>query len=204
MANGDQWTPTIQDPSLFQGIFEQVLGIPERGRDIYSGWLADKWQDAVNAWALATAPELADPLTEGGVTTQGWSGQPLDLSFEDWLNKVKGTAAMFGDPGKSANLLTRIQALDPTISRDLIDAGGTLGLKGASGALNWALQRDLQNRFGRLGGLGMYRQQVNQPAMRAYQLNEARRALTPEGMAPDQSETFLQRRIQALRDQFGF
>ena len=111
---------------------------------------------------------------------------------------------MFGDPGKSANLLTRIQALDPTISRDLIDAGGTLGLKGASGALNWALQRDLQNRFGRLGGLGMYRQQVNQPAMRAYQLNEARSALTPEGMAPDQSETFLQRRIQALRDQFGF
>lgn len=205
MANGDQFT--IQDPALFQGIYERALGIPERGRDIYSGWLANRWQDAVNQWALATTTALSDEVGgpgSGVLPETGYTGRAADLSFGDWLEKVKGTAAMFGDPGGSADLLTRVKRLDPTRARELVGEGGELTLKGATGALNYALQSDLQNRFGRLGGRGMFRSAINPAAARQYELDEARRQLTEEGMVPTPNETFLQQRIQALRNQYGF
>ena len=205
MANGDQFT--FQDPDLFQGIYERSLGIPERGRDIYSGWLANRWQDAVNQWALATTTALSDEVGgpgSGVLPETGYTGRAADLSFGDWLEKVKGTAAMFGDPAGSADLLTRVKRLDPTRARELVGEGGELTLKGATGALNYALQSDLQNRFGRLGGRGMFRSAINPAAARQYELDEARRQLTEEGMVPTPNETFLQQRIQALRNQYGF
>ena len=202
MANGDQFT--IQDPALFQGIYERALGIPERGRDIYSGWLANRWQDSVNQWALATTPALADAGPGGVLPETGYTGRAADLSFGDWLEKVKGTAAMFGDPAGSSDLLTRVQALAPGRARELVGEGGELNLKGATGALNYALQSDLQNRFGRLGGRGIFRSAINPAAARQYELDEARRQLTGEGMVPAPNETFLSQRIQALRNQYGF
>ena len=202
MANGDQFT--IQDPALFQGIYERALGIPERGRDIYSGWLANRWQDSVNQWALATTPALSDVGAGGVLPETGYTGRASDLSFGDWLEKVKGTAAMFGDPAGSSDLLTRVQALAPGRARELVGEGGELNLKGATGALNYALQSDLQNRFGRLGGRGIFRSAINPAAARQYELDEARRQLTGEGMVPAPNETFLSQRIQALRNQYGF
>ena len=202
MANGDQFT--IQDPALFQGIYERALGIPERGRDIYSGWLANRWQDSVNQWALATTPALSDVGAGGVLPETGYTGRASDLSFGDWLEKVKGTAAMFGDPAGSSDLLTRVQALAPGRARELVGEGGELNLKGATGALNNALQTHLQNRFGRLGGRGIFRSAINPAAARQYELDEARRQLTGEGMVPAPNETFLSQRIQALRNQYGF
>ena len=39
---------TPQDAQMFQNIYEQVLGIPTAGRDLYSSWLANRWQDAAS------------------------------------------------------------------------------------------------------------------------------------------------------------
>ena len=202
-------------PDLFQGIYEQVLGIPTAGRGQYSSWLADRWRDSVQQWALATTPELrqgyninaAIPLESG--TTTGRFGDRIDLSFRDWLNQVKGTSAMFGAAdqflGGAGSIQDRMETADPERLRALIDSIGESKGDVASGLFGYATRRNLQNRFGRLGGAGMFRRATSPEALRQYQVQQAmgqdRFDDLGQVIEPD---TFLQSRLENLRTRYGF
>jgi len=203
-----QARPEIVDPALFRGIYEQTLGIPTSGRDVYSGWLANRWQDAVNQWALATTPEFA--TEQQADVGQGYRGDSTDLSFRDWLKTVMGTPAMFGVTGGAgarptmADIVGNIQAMDPGRLREYTGEGGILAEKGARGAFDYAALRDLQSRFGRLGGSGIFRQAFSAPAERAAILAEAQPRFDEAGRITPAPDTFLQQRIANLRGRYGF
>ena len=201
-------------PDLFQGIYEQVLGIPTAGRGQYSRWLGNRWQDAVQQWALATTPELRQDYNvneqiPGEGTTLGRFGDPTNLSFRDWLNQVKGTEAMFGSTarfgGGPGSIQARIGAFDPERLRALVTSIGEDKGSVAAGLFDYATRRNLQNRFGRLAGAGMFRRAMSPEAQRQYQVEQA--------MAQDrfddfgqviEPDTFLQSRLANLRARYGF
>ena len=202
-------------PDLFQGIYEQVLGIPTAGRGQYSRWLGNRWQDAVQQWALATTPELRqdynvnDQIPSEAGTTLGRFGDPTSLSFRDWLNQVKGTEAMFGSTarfgGGPGSIQDRIGEFDPERLSALVEDIGTTKGSVAAGLFDYATRRNLQNRFGRLAGAGMFRRAMSEPAQRQYQVQQA--------MAQDrfddsgqviEPDTFLQSRLANLRARYGF
>ena len=212
-------------PDLFQGIYEQVLGIPTAGRSRYSNWLADRWQDAVQQWAIATSPELRRDFDRVNMQA-GLEGQTegrlmdgvryaQDLSFRDWLNQVKGTTAMFGPSSQfrgGTDSITDIAERTPAARLNELMAG-IQEKKGdvAAGLFNYATRRNLQNRFGQMAGAGMFRQAMSPEALRQYQVEQAQlqdrfqmdRALPGYGTVIE-PDTFLQSRIANLRSRYGF
>ena len=208
-------------PDLFQGIYEQVLGIPTAGRGQYSRWLGGRWRDAVQQWALATTPELRkdydinEQVPEEIGQTLGRFGDPTNLSFRDWLNQVKGTQAMFGSAaqfgGGPKSIQERIGGADPERLRALVEAIGEDKGDVAAGLFGYATRRNLQNRFGRLAGGGMFRRAMSEPAQRQYQVQQAM-AQDRFQMDPDlpeygtviEPDTFLQSRLANLRARYGF
>lgn len=202
---------TPQDAQMFQNIYEQVLGIPTAGRDLYSSWLANRWQDAASQWGLATTPELSFRNEQGELSGEGRFGDPIDIGFREWLESVKGTPEMFGaspDVGGGA-LMNRIGLIaKQTGGADrLREIGDRLSQRGAGGALDYALRRNLESRFGRLGGRALYSQESSPEAQRAFRLEERQgenRFDPASGDLIPFADTFLTRRLANLRKRYGF
>ena len=200
---------TPQDAQMFQNIYEQVLGLPTAGRDLYSSWLANRWQDAVSQWGLATTPEFAfsnDP-------DRGRFGDPINIGFREWLESVKGTPEMFGAVGDvgAGNLMNRISLIANAAggrgADRLREIGDRLSQRGAGGALDYVLRRNLENRFGRLGGRALYEQETSPEAQRAFALEERQgqnRFDPATGELIPFADTFLTRRLANLRKRYGF
>ncbi len=174
------------DTGQFQALFEKILNIPSAGRSIYDKWLAGRWQEAVANWALQTSPGV-------GVGAPGGTAE----EFEGFVTRNVGNLPQLFGGGQQA--LSNISGLGGVEQRALIERLGTrVAGSGISGrdVVNEAFLDAMQGRFGRRGGLAIAGQSLSPERFRRFQLD------FPEETGADVS--FLNQRLQALRDQLGF
>jgi hypothetical protein len=70
-------TEMLEDPSAWQALYNQAMGIPSAGRSAYQNWLSGQYGRAATQYSLAQA----DPASTAG------------MSFRDWISPTGVEAA---------------------------------------------------------------------------------------------------------------
>jgi hypothetical protein len=86
----------LEDPSLYQALWQQERGIPATGRTMYEEWLADQWRTPAINYILGVDPEI------GGLSE--------DLTYGQYLESIRGEPVGGLDP----DLVRAFEALDRT------------------------------------------------------------------------------------------
>ena len=216
----------LKDIGGFQALFEKVMQIPEAGRNLYQQWLAGRWKEAAANWAMSSNPELnmVPVQTESGGFVYDMipddeginrdvqrmaTGKFVGEEFEDYLNRLRGSKELFGGAAPNAifaqkdrsRRLNQLQERGGVEQRALLDQmASLLGGTGISGQdiANEAFLNAAESRFGRRGARATAASTFSPAAARAFQISPL------GGLDPTGEASFLNQRIQSLRNRYGF
>ena len=201
----------------FEALFAKVMDIPDAGRNLYQNWLATRWKEALANWGFSSegllnkqVPKLNEQgqemweAVEGSEARKVMTEDPrLAESFEDYLNRLKGSRDLFGGSTDAAGARTtgrrleQLQAMGGEEQRAALEA-----ITGKTGLGYDALSREAflnaqEGRFGRRGAQVIAEQAFNPWARGRFQNLQ----LEPEA---DPNLSFLNERLDALRLKYGF
>ena len=102
----------LNNPELFQAVYNQAMGIPAAGRSLYQRWLASQGQRSATDYILSQTPNV---------------GTPSGDTYQEYLARTKGA----GRPDMSG-YFGNIMNMTPQEQRALWDpvTEGGLGLPG--------------------------------------------------------------------------
>jgi len=201
----------------FQALYEKVLNIPQAGRNLYGDWLAGKWKEAALNWGMSSNADLNRTAVmdetglkqlmvenEAGELVPEWKfGKNVGEEFEAYLNRLKNTNQLFGEGTADGepigvNRLNQLNQMGGIGQRAVLDDLGAKTGFGAGDFTNEAFLNQAQKRFGRRGAQVQANRMFSPEAARAF-------SISPTGqLSPDQNESFLNQRLAALRDRYGF
>jgi hypothetical protein len=211
----------IKEGKNFQALYEKVMNIPQAGRNLYGQWLAGRWKEAALNWAMGSNPDLnrraiMDDATgkqkmtenEEGEMVPSWAfGENVGEEFEAYLKRLKDTNRLFGEgtveneagemvPG--VNRLNQLNQMGGLNQRAVLDdLSAITGFSGGDFS-NEAFLNQAQTRFGRRGAQVQAQRIFSPEAARAF-------SISPTGqLDPSQNASFLNQRLAALRDRYGF
>ena len=206
-----------KDLTNFEALFAKVMDIPDAGRNLYQNWLAGRWKEALANWGFSSegllnkqVPKLNEQgqemweAVEGSEARKVMTEDPrLAESFEDYLNRLKGSRDLFGGSTDAAGARTtgrrleQLQAMGGEEQRAALEA-----ITGKTGLGYDALSREAflnaqEGRFGRRGAQVIAEQAFNPWARGRFQ----NLTLEPDW---DPNQSFLNERLDALRSRYGF
>ena len=155
----------LDDPALWQAVFERNFGIPAAGRSMFQSWLANQFGRVATGFELGTQHEL-----EPGLKPQ---------TFEQFLATRPGTSIR--DLGPRSRF-DRFSALAPGTQREVLERLQT------PGAEQFIAESGLRRRFGSTAGQALGAQAFSGPSRRQFQL-------TPQGLGSGSFLNFLRDRF---------
>ena len=207
-----------KDLTNFEALFAKVMDIPDAGRNLYQNWLATRWKEALANWGFSSegllnkqVPKLNEQgqemweAVEGSEARKVMTEDPrLAESFEDYLNRLKGSRDLFGgstdlETGArtTGRRLEQLQAMGGEEQRTALEAiTGKTGL-GYDALSKEAFLNANEARFGRRGAQVIAEQAFNPWARGRFQ----NLTLEPDW---DPNQSFLNERLDALRSRYGF